>query len=490
MRRSLRASHHLCRPATVCPRRRCSDGAVRVNALRLPLSLRGMATIGPFSSSSSSTASSSPPSSPSPFPLPTVFSPVPLSLLAAYARHQSTPLSSSTASAPCDGFDVDLQVLDALSCAPQQLRLVYAPSAVEQKKNRYSDVLPSQPHTPAQSLGLFSLHRPILALLSPPLCCPCVAVWADASSLLRLRRFAGVWGSSYVNASLVSPQLFPFPCCAYIAAQAPLPSVFSDFWHLLWEQGVELVVMLTREKERWKGGEESYARKADRYWPEEEEGEVQVGRLYIACTHTDSSVAHVVARHFALRLEGERKAGDPEGGGEGTGDEAAETRSLVHLHYTGWPDHGVPPDVASFADFFAAYRRVRAGRAEAAAPIAVHCSAGIGRTGTFIAIDLLLDQIDHLTHLQRPHSSSAPSTASSPAASDAAASVSVLHTVRLLRQSRPGMVQTKGQYAFIYHFVAHALHERLYTQHTTASHGDSDGDAAQRDLPLREPGDG
>ena len=70
---------------------------------------------------------------------------MPLSLLPAYIRHQSTPLSSSTASAPYDGFDVDLQVLDTLGYQAAALQAVYQPTAVEQKKNRYSDVLPSHP---------------------------------------------------------------------------------------------------------------------------------------------------------------------------------------------------------------------------------------------------------------------------------------------------------------------------------------------------------
>ena len=288
--------------------------------------------------------------------------------------------------------------------------------------------------------------------------------------------FGGVFGSPYVNASLVSPSLFSFPCPAYIACQAPLPALIADFWHVVWEQGVQVVVMLTREKERWKGGEDSFVRKADRYWPEEEEeGEVQVGRLSIACHRTDAAQDNFVVRHFRLRLRG---------GGEGEEEGGEEEREVVHLHYVGWPDHGVPPSVSSFADFFSAYRRLRGGPIPPA-PVVVHCSAGIGRTGTFIAIDLLLHHIAHLHHTHLLHSheqqqppahslhlpssspSSSPSDDSSACSTSAALpplSVSVLNTVRLLRQSRPGMVQTKGQYQFIYTFIAHALQHRLYTQ--------------------------
>ena len=78
-------------------------------------------------------------------------------------------------------------------------------------------------------------------------------VLSVSDSRVRLRCLLGADGSDYVNASAVAASSFPgFPAQPYIAAQAPLPHTVADFWHMLWEQDVQLIVMLTREKERGK----------------------------------------------------------------------------------------------------------------------------------------------------------------------------------------------------------------------------------------------
>ena len=292
---------------------------------------------------------------------------------------------------------------------------------------------------------------------------------SDASSLVRLRRFAGLDGTSYVNASSVPPSLFPqWPLCwGYIAAQAPLASYAADFWHLLWEQRVLLLVMLTRLKERWK--DDVLVRKADRYWPEEDEGEVAIGQLRVQCTHTQRHTDAVIVRRFRVRLaERGRRSGDGDGGGEEAveeEEEEEEQREVVHVQYVGWPDHGVPPDPASFAAFFSVYRSLRACTQRALHPLLVHCSAGIGRTGTFLAIDVLLDAV-----------------------SDGAPAVSVLNTVRVLRSSRPGMVQTKAQYAFVFRFVDFALQRRMFGLGSSGSSSSSNSSQqGQQSAPV-DPG--
>ena len=245
-------------------------------------------------------------------------------------------------------------------------------------------------------------------------------------------------GTSYVNASSVPPSLFPqWPLCwGYIAAQAPLASFAADFWHLLWEQRVLLLVMLTRLKERWK--DDVLVRKADRYWPEEGEGEAAIGQLRVQCTHTQRHTDAIIVRRFRVRLAEQRgrSSGDGDEGEEG---EEGEEREVVHVQYVGWPDHGVPPDPTSFAGFFSVYRSLRECTQRALHPVLVHCSAGIGRTGTFLAIDVLLDAVSH-----------------------GAPAVSVLNTVRVLRGSRPGMVQTKAQYAFVFRFIDFALQRHMF----------------------------
>ena len=263
----------------------------------------------------------------------------------------------------------------------------------------------------------------------------CVGVVSDRGSVLRLLRFAGVDGVDYVNASLVSSSLFSFPCRSYIAAQAPLSAYVSDFWHLLWERRVTLLVMLTREKERWK--DDALVRKADRYWPEEGEGEVTIGELTVECQHTQQESEGLIVRRFRVRSNGQGKAEEDA--------DAPAARMLVQLHFVGWPDHGVPPHIPDFAAFVERYRSMRDAEGLPSSshdlpPIAVHCSAGIGRTGTFIAIDVLLDEVRHLRQRRMRDGG-----------------VSPLNIVRLLRTSRPGMVQTKGQYQLIYQLLDHHL---------------------------------
>merc|ERR1711902_344652 len=69
-----------------------------------------------------------------------------------------------------------------------------------------------------------------------------------------------------------------------------------------------------------------------------------------------------------------------------------ETRRIFHYHFLGWPDHGTPEDPGSVLNFLHDVN-IKQESLEGAGPIVVHCSAGIGRTGTFIVIDMIIDQI-------------------------------------------------------------------------------------------------
>uniref|UniRef100_A0A0M3J502 protein-tyrosine-phosphatase n=1 Tax=Anisakis simplex TaxID=6269 RepID=A0A0M3J502_ANISI len=101
----------------------------------------------------------------------------------------------------------------------------------------------------------------------------------------------------------------------------------------------------------------------------------------------------------------------------------------------GWPDHGCPSDPWTVLNFLAKVNECETQNCGdiLAGPIIVHCSAGIGRTGTFIVIDILINQIKRIgTHCQ----------------------LDIPKTVQMVREQRSGMVQTEQQYRFLYQAIS------------------------------------
>ena len=407
-----------------------------------------------------------------------MFVPVSVSSFHSHVEGLSRPVPSCGGA---DGFDVELDALYSLQSSPSALAAVYSPTLAEQHKNRYCELLP------------------------------------NSSSRIRLRSFEGCFASDYVNASLVAPDSFPFPAYPYIAAQAPLASCVPDFWHMVWEQHSGLIVMLTKEKERAK--DDSVIRKADRYWPASIHQTLTLGSLTVALTHstpltaqhvqqirqgTEAADASSASLTELLAACQSTEASSPSSASSSSSSSSSlttsgassssassssqsldgasdcpivvrefvlsvgtEQRTCRQLHYVGWPDHGVPSDLASFVSLFQLYRSLRSVTSRTA-PIIVHCSAGIGRTGTFCTIDLALDQLSYSIQQQQQQrevqpqqqldsdSSATDGTAAvraSPPPPAKQAAVSVSNLVRLLRVSRAGMVQTKGQYQFCYRFL-------------------------------------
>ena len=229
--------------------------------------------------------------------------------------------------------------------------------------------------------------------------------------------------TDYVNASRLVPATAAAP--AVIAAQGPLPQTMAHFWHLVWQEDVHVVVMLTNEVEMGRP-------KCDRYWPDPAGlarapgcREKTFGHYRVTHLGTEElpkykirrfEVAPVPRRGSAHRRGNGGNDGST-GSGSGSGsddsddsdsdsddDEAAKDEGVAHaapaapaprvvvqLHYTAWPDHGVPDTTADMLDFRAA---VRACTRPEHGPIVVHCSAGVGRTGSFVAIDRLLSPVE------------------------------------------------------------------------------------------------
>ncbi|XP_057180744.1 receptor-type tyrosine-protein phosphatase O isoform X1 [Triplophysa rosa] len=218
-------------------------------------------------------------------------------------------------------------------------------------------------------------------------------------------------GSDYINANYIPGYNSPYE---YIATQGPLPDTRNDFWKMVLQQKSRIIVMLTQCNERRRV-------KCDHYWPFTEEpvayGEVTVEMM----SETDSPEWTI--RNFRLGY-------------------ADETQDVLHFNYTSWPDHGVPT-VNAIESILQFVQIVRQQVNRTKGPIIVHCSAGVGRTGTFIALDRLMQHIQEHEY------------------------VDILGLVSEMRSHRLSMVQTEEQYVFIHQCVLLMWKKKKHLSHTS-----------------------
>ncbi|XP_077998024.1 tyrosine-protein phosphatase non-receptor type 11-like [Glandiceps talaboti] len=222
--------------------------------------------------------------------------------------------------------------------------------------------------------------------------------------------------SDYINANYIRQQFEPEAEVQeeeprYIATQGCLPQTVNDFWKMLWQENTRVIVMTTKEIERGKN-------KCTRYWPNEgdkkEYGKVTV--LNISETsQADYTLRELSVTHQDFPTEG--------------------ARPTFHFHFKVWPDHGVPADPGGVLNFLHNVNQKQSSIPDAG-PTAVHCSAGIGRTGTFIVIDIILNQIKH---------------------NGFEAEIDIQKSIQMVRSQRSGMVQTEPQYKFVYMAVMHHI---------------------------------
>lgn len=196
--------------------------------------------------------------------------------------------------------------------------------------------------------------------------------------------------TDYINASYVPGYRFPRK---YIATQGPKQSTLTDFWRMVWQEGSCKVVMLTNLKEQEKT-------KCAQYWPETSQ---KYGNFVVTLMKTDTQVDFVV-REFQLALDN-------------------KSRTVVQFHFTTWPDHGVPLYPDALLPFL---RRIWDFQPQDDHPIIVHCSGGIGRTGTLILVDSMLSQ------------------------AEAEGEVNLVAQLHNMRQSRVNLVESLEQYIFAY----------------------------------------
>ncbi|XP_054638169.1 tyrosine-protein phosphatase non-receptor type 2-like isoform X1 [Dunckerocampus dactyliophorus] len=208
--------------------------------------------------------------------------------------------------------------------------------------------------------------------------------------------------NDYINASLVMVEEVQR---AYILSQGPLRNTCGHFWLMIWEQSSKAVIMLNRIIE--KGSE-----KCAQYWPTTEE-------LHMSFPDTGFAVRLLSEEdqsYFTIRLL------------ELQNTKTEERRHIYHFHYTAWPDFGVPESPASFLNFLFKVRKSGSLRAEHG-PSVVHCSAGIGRSGTFALVDTCLVLMDRRNN---------PS------------SVDIQKVLLDMREYRMGLIQTPDQLRFSY----------------------------------------
>ncbi|XP_035384417.1 receptor-type tyrosine-protein phosphatase mu-like [Electrophorus electricus] len=217
-------------------------------------------------------------------------------------------------------------------------------------------------------------------------------------SRVRLQSLEGEQSSDYINANYVDGYHRPNH---YIATQGPMQETVVDFWRMVWQENTATIVMVTNLVEVGRV-------KCCKYWPDDTE----IYRDVKVTLIETQLLSEYVIRTFAVEKRG-----------------AHEIREIQQFHFTGWPDHGVPYHATGLLGFI---RRVKAKSPTSAGPIVVHCSAGAGRTGCFIVIDIMLDMAER------------------------EGVVDIYNCVRELRSRRVNMVQTEEQYVFIHDAILEA----------------------------------
>uniref|UniRef100_W5MYS0 protein-tyrosine-phosphatase n=1 Tax=Lepisosteus oculatus TaxID=7918 RepID=W5MYS0_LEPOC len=213
--------------------------------------------------------------------------------------------------------------------------------------------------------------------------------------------------SDYINASFikgVSGQK------VYIATQGPLPHTVLDFWRMVWQYNVKIIVMACREFEMGR-------KKCERYWSESAEAAFECGPFTIDCVSEDNKGDYITRVLNVTFFK--------------------ECHTIQQLHYVNWPDHGVPTSIPPILEML---WEMRSYQDHDDVPICVHCSAGCGRTGALCVIDYTWNLLKKGL-LQEDFS--------------------IFNLVQDMRTQRPSLVQTKEQYELVYKVIKYLFEGEL-----------------------------
>ncbi|XP_019900976.1 receptor-type tyrosine-protein phosphatase S isoform X6 [Esox lucius] len=205
----------------------------------------------------------------------------------------------------------------------------------------------------------------------------------------------GLEGSDYINASYIDGYRQQR---GYMATQGPLAETTEDFWRMLWEHNSTIVVMLTKLREM---GRE----KCHQYWPAERSARYQ---YFVVDPMAEYNMPQYILREFKV-----------------TDARDGQSRTVRQFQFTDWPEQGVPKSGEGFIDFIGQVHKTKEQFGQDG-PISVHCSAGVGRTGVFITLSIVLERMRY------------------------EGAVDIFQTVKMLRTQRPAMVQTEDEYQFCY----------------------------------------
>ncbi|XP_031666143.1 receptor-type tyrosine-protein phosphatase F isoform X6 [Oncorhynchus kisutch] len=215
------------------------------------------------------------------------------------------------------------------------------------------------------------------------------------STRVCLQPIRGVEGSDYINASCIDGYRQQK---GYLATQGPLAETTEDFWRMLWEHNSTIVVMLTKLREM---GRE----KCHQYWPAERSARYQ---YFVVDPMAEYNMPQYILREFKV-----------------TDARDGQSRTIRQFQFTDWPEQGVPKTGEGFIDFIGQVHKTKEQFGQDG-PITVHCSAGVGRTGVFITLSIVLERMRY------------------------EGVVDLFQTVKTLRTQRPAMVQTEDQYQLCY----------------------------------------
>ncbi|CAL8361975.1 unnamed protein product [Arctogadus glacialis] len=293
---------------------------------------------------------------------------------------------------PKQGFWEEFEVLQQQEC-----KLLYprkeGQRAENKSKNRYKNILP------------FDTTRVELREVDPE-----------------------VAGSDYINANYIRSfreegHSGEEEGKVFIATQGCLQITVVDFWKMVYQENTHVIVMTTKEMERGRN-------KCVRYWPSEPNSSKEFGNIQVRNVKESPAQDYILRQLELTRL-----------------DRRERVRYIWHFQYLSWPDHGVPTEPGGVLSFLEQVNHTQTTIPDTG-PIVVHCSAGIGRTGTIIVIDILIDVINRQGSCGR--SANLLLNSACPLTSGLDCDIDIPKSIQRVRQQRSGMVQTEAQYKFIY----------------------------------------